>query len=908
MENNTLIKKELPCFEYILGNIKDNDIVTLAAFSLAYISYLEKINVTDFSSIERALHKCTLLSQINFVSRKKPLDLLQLNGKKYTLKSDDDVYYYKKDLLDICKEPLSFSELYKKTDPQLLICNMCPMSEHYTLSDISKELALAKYALSSQAHFRKVVTCMDDVDRLFLSYTDLYYVLNNLSKPIAIPLLHTLFSSIFIKVNDFFNPFLEGEPYNIISKDFDKRLNFLGVSKQVKDIEPNFSENIFNYIYQLIHDAEDLTDITSTSFKQELFTRGSYAPFIDADAIPSIKLEKAIPTNNVKTTEVSETSKVSLDTSNAELALLKTQKKKRKKKRPIDSQDIPAPVSLEFDIAMSREINDNPTLIEDNVSKQEPVFEDMPDGIADVLSSDGEVLVEHTIATASEDLEYDDGEDFDFDEYEKDISFYDDEFIDEIPEIDLKNFSSDEVDINGESSIDSVEENNNIDSVLSEEDIPDAIVFDISSNEVTDTTLIEKAQDFEHTNDIPFIPEGTAVLDSVVSNEEDVFLSEESISEIFEEEIENNIQEMIQEEEMIDSETPIYPIEPLHGNSEINTEGDLDITISGVEDESLSSEEKFLHELTPDTLTKPISISKDELSSFTEIIYENQVDSVLDQISIMGYTIMEPCILSDNNSSISYLCIKAQKDDYFIKLESPLLKSIFSRLKLRLFCSHTLVLYQCIYKAAIPINKKELIIPIDVPAFDEHITFRSLKDYITRLDSFVSDTYILEGALTLPDELETNTLLYSAYGSSFDLSRFFGEHMMGSTYYYKEENGGISLFYNKFEINSEKSVIPGVLYEFSFSTNSKDKNSESGFYSSIIRSTILELCKKSCFVKFKLALVGEELCKFSIYSETYSESYISNFVLMTLFKEGTKLGVKPLDIIVKKHILGEKKK
>ena len=76
---------DLPCFKYILANIPDGNRTLTAAFSLSYVQYLMRCGITDYKTIERSIKKFTLVAQMNFVSRSKPLDLLVVNGKHYSL-------------------------------------------------------------------------------------------------------------------------------------------------------------------------------------------------------------------------------------------------------------------------------------------------------------------------------------------------------------------------------------------------------------------------------------------------------------------------------------------------------------------------------------------------------------------------------------------------------------------------------------------------------------------------------------------------------------------------------------------------------------------------------------------------------------------------------------------------------
>ena len=304
-----VVGNDLPCFKYILANVGDNNTSTTAAFTLAYIQYLNRSGIQDYFAIEKSLRRFSLVAQMNFVSRTTPIDLLEIKGKKYRLTDENSFNEYVSILLEECRNgPMSFSALYKKVDARLSICNICPMSLHYTCSETEKEVKLAKYVFQGSSNFNTIVSCYDDIDKLFTSYTDLYTVLNNLTKSYCAPLYHALFSAIYANVSAFFNPLFDTKGYTTIRSAFIKNLNKYGISSRCKNFSPDYDKQIYDFLIQVFENIEDIDKDTALRYRKELLQREPYEPAFDVDAVPSVlpvsKSQKA-SSNNANASDVS---------------------------------------------------------------------------------------------------------------------------------------------------------------------------------------------------------------------------------------------------------------------------------------------------------------------------------------------------------------------------------------------------------------------------------------------------------------------------------------------------------------------------------------------------------------------------------------------------------------------------
>ena len=411
MEQKNNIPTTLPCFKYIAQKIDKNNASATASFALAYIQYLEKCGITEPAKIEQHFFKITLLSQFNPNSTES-LDLLTINGKHYTLSSPKQFDTYCRDLLKLCKKPRSFSALYKLSDAKLQVCKFCPMSEHFTLFYQKEELQLLKFILTNSKSFRKIITCIDDIEKLFVSYDELYNIFGDITKPICFPALSTLVDCIFQKTDLFFNPVLQVKCFPEIKTIFEKKLRTYGVRNGIDNLPATYAEDIYEYILKLADNALDLTEDAALALKEKLISRKPYSPIFDADATPQIGSRTSsggntsVSSSNRKTRRKKEmehyhTSTALSHSMDVEMGL-DTPLKEYKVEGSLetdDAQDIPIPSEEEFKNMESEIIAADET---------------------DILSSDDEVIVEHTAQSDSTISGFDDDIEVEFGADEED--------------------------------------------------------------------------------------------------------------------------------------------------------------------------------------------------------------------------------------------------------------------------------------------------------------------------------------------------------------------------------------------------------------------------------------------------------------------------------------------------------
>lgn len=394
---------DLPCFKYILANIPDGNRTLTAAFSLSYVQYLMRCGITDYKTIERSIKKFTLVAQMNFVSRSKPLDLLVVNGKRYSLTDQATFDDYIAALIKECRNSgASFSSVYKKIDSRLSMCSLCPMSSQYANRYYDKELLLAKFISKGTANYNAVITCEDDIKKLFTSYTDLYEVLNNLTKSYSAPLFYLLFSAIYSNITAYFNILFGSVEYSGIQRCFLKGLGEYGITPRVKNIDPKFDEIIYAYLLNEFERAKDIDMQEALSIKEELQNRQPFSPAFDVDEVTqlSASVKKERPKKN---------------------PAKKTSKKNNKDLQYV----VQTPVSHSFDQAMG--ILDNPVAaggaIEDKTeirNMENPEHIEISLEKEDIVTSDGQMIVEHTVSDGSR-ISYDDEEerdDYDEEDFE----------------------------------------------------------------------------------------------------------------------------------------------------------------------------------------------------------------------------------------------------------------------------------------------------------------------------------------------------------------------------------------------------------------------------------------------------------------------------------------------------------
>lgn len=400
MEKNKNIEM-LPCFRHIAAKLSPNNSSMIASFALAFIQYVEKTGLVEPSEIEEQFYKLTLLSQFNPTSTES-IDFLTFEGKTYSLSSLQVLEEYKQVLLRLCKRPKSFSALYKGCDTKLQSCKFCPMSTQYTRAHRDEELRLFGYALAGSKQFWEVVSCFDDIDTLFQSFDDLYEIFPNIVKPVAFPGMKLLLQTIYQDVDKFFHPILQMSDFSPICDGFEKKLRANGVNPKTVNLKDTYAADIYNYYCNLISSKGVITSENASALRGILLNRTPYIPPIDADAIPQIKITKTDKKKKTSTTkkgkkDIGTCERISSTTLAMDMAMgLDVPLKEYKVEGSLETdekKDIPVPSDAEF-ANMELEI--------------------LAPETADILSPDGDVIVEHALETNSTIVDFEDDEDIDF--------------------------------------------------------------------------------------------------------------------------------------------------------------------------------------------------------------------------------------------------------------------------------------------------------------------------------------------------------------------------------------------------------------------------------------------------------------------------------------------------------------
>lgn len=376
MEIKTL--EPLPCSYYITAGLQDNHTKTQAVFTLAYIQYLEKSGIVEPKEIQQSLTSLALFAPFSNVERKTPLDFLSVKGTSYHLHTPEELEQYKSALYAVAKEPQSLSALFSKTDKHLSVCHICKYSAGYTNSEYQKELSLARAVLKDSSSFSILAAySLEDMQKIFLSWTELFELLPKIRKPVAFPALFCVMQSICMNVSAYFDGFFEAD-YLSVASDFKKILGEYHIRKNTCMELEDYDRIVFHAILELIMTVSPCEDIQATC--DELLNRTSYVPPFCADDVPSVILPNA-------------------------------KKKERTKRKVTSTTPVYRPVSYadrELDAFLESEmVADTPLLgietsdtlgnhleytLEDNIEDTNMEVEEIHISSTDILSSDGTVI------------------------------------------------------------------------------------------------------------------------------------------------------------------------------------------------------------------------------------------------------------------------------------------------------------------------------------------------------------------------------------------------------------------------------------------------------------------------------------------------------------------------------------
>lgn len=274
----------LPCFYYIIASFKDGDTKQQASFALSYIHYLQKEKKALPVQIEQGLSKLVLLAQFSNAGRVTPLDFLTLEGCTYHLTDDASLSAYTDALYQVCGRPLSFRDLFSKTDKNQSpsICHLCPYSKNYCNAEEKTEVSFARTILEKDDFFLSLKP--DDIPKIFRSYYELSDLIPNIRKPIAFPALECLITAVQIHAADYFGGFFSKD-YTVIADSFRKQLSKYGVRKNTCSNLQAYDSMIYDSLLRLLSTAE-LCEVQE--IYQALLSDRDYTPPFLADFIPAL--------------------------------------------------------------------------------------------------------------------------------------------------------------------------------------------------------------------------------------------------------------------------------------------------------------------------------------------------------------------------------------------------------------------------------------------------------------------------------------------------------------------------------------------------------------------------------------------------------------------------------------------
>ncbi len=318
---------DLPCFKYIVLNIRDNAWATQVSFTISYLKYLEDAGITEPEQILAKFENILFMSQTS-KNRKKHLDLLQIRKQKYELTDRESVEGFKGVLYSMMKKPASFSNLYHAVDERMSMCHFCPFNEQYSLTNFDKEMKLFVYMLASENHFKQIAKKFMSLDRIFSSWTDLYKILNGVERPYAFQGFYIIAYSIFHNRDDYYNFIPMGDPEehkaSVLYKTIQEQLGSkkYGISGEKKDIRGDYTKEIYQYLLSI--QAEPITDSEASAYIKELLAY-SYQPEYYADIeipVPEPDVLEKLPRIVSATEKVFENEHSDKDTSSDTTAIV----------------------------------------------------------------------------------------------------------------------------------------------------------------------------------------------------------------------------------------------------------------------------------------------------------------------------------------------------------------------------------------------------------------------------------------------------------------------------------------------------------------------------------------------------------------------------------------------------------
>jgi len=252
--------------------------------------------------------------------------------------------------------------------------------------------------------------------------------------------------------------------------------------------------------------------------------------------------------------------------------------------------------------------------------------------------------------------------------------------------------------------------------------------------------------------------------------------------------------------------------------------------------------------------------------------------------------VMEPVLIKGS----LWLCVYVHKHFFLIHTDHEFALEMLRFYRTEIYTARPLALYSYVSEQPFRLRKARFL-PLDTIMFSngEVRIFENLATQMEYLSGHIADG----GADK--DAIERRALLCEAYGFSLYYDRFLDMGSSGSrqfAYFYKED--GTILPARKIpkqsDIAYKASDMSGTLFQVFY------RSDKSPVYDLLNEECILHLADKACFSKFKLGLLDVSNRYVLVFAESRCADYIYNTLLVSFFKNATKLNLAPFDVLIKK--------
>ena len=949
---------DLPCFKFILGHIKDTNKSTPLQFAAYYMSYLQACGVIEPKDIHRKICTINLSTKLHFVERSGPLNLFEIKDTEYVISNKPELVEYKTALSRVIKETRSFAEMYKKLDRRMGICYLCPLSPLYSLTYIDEEYRIMKYALSGRNQFREVFTKRDDIELILHSYNTAFDILKGIEKPFAFPGCKIIAEIVYEQYDSVFS--LIGFQKNLVQQKLKSELNQYGINSGTKNIPlpPNspvsFDSIIFDYLFEMISNSASLTKDEAALLREKLIEnqKTSCAIDIDVDGLPyfndeipsPVKRRKkdspaTLPSDNTENNNgfisgltssfdniVKDPQEFS-DKGEGDLLAVPPITEDEQPLSETSGNDIKKAVSKPDDDVLEsadfRELDNN---FDDN-DDDNAVYENKDETVGvtisvsniDIVSSDGEIIREHTVADAGESFSLDEESDLDFDNIDED-----DDYV--APDVELargangENKSdanknpSDETDTGDAAS--PVENHNNgyseggmnVDGRegINSEPSVGTDVHDVQNNENIEASspileLNGEDLNIQNTDDTSLSLKNNNTdndTNSGAASDETVLIDAENKPQNDPDIEDKNFEAGTDSQQCVSNNAHSVPDFGCKNEGRVGN------------DEEKNTGDKGKKAKANDLLS-PLSIPQSETEKYKLVDNENVVDRIISHSLLNGFCLIEPAIIGDNPSES--VVIFSNNEFYFCPISSEYLKKIVYEHRYFIGSMRLILLLSCMKKNEISVTRPDLFIPLDhiyqrVSGFTALPFLEQIHKCAEHMDSRFApieykhhqkaakknrdlhknirkykEEYIL-------DEKESERIfLYNAYANSLYrsdyMSGFSGQSFDKCVAYDDNNQLGIVPF-------TRIKAYPksdGILFICRYTYKENVQRNE---LIELGNRVISRIAKGNIFSNYPVYLVNHNASGFMIFAEKGIQDYMKARLMLHLFQESSSMNLK----------------